>query len=88
MVRSDDRFVMEDIGDVSLLVPLDTRVIDLNGIVTLNATARYLWELLAEQRSVDELAAHLTERFRIDLHQARVDVQLFVDSISRLGLLM
>lgn len=88
MVRNDERFVLEDIGSVGLLVPLDTRVVDLNGIVTLNATARYLWELLAEQQTVDDLAAQLTERFEIDLPQARTDVQVFVDSMSDLGLLM
>ena len=86
MKRKAD-FLMQNVGGENLLVPLGAQVMNLNGLITLNDTAAYAWELLAEERSLDELAVALVERFDVDLERARVDVQTFVDEITRLGLL-
>jgi hypothetical protein len=86
MKRKAD-FMMQNVGSENLLVPLGAQVMNLNGLITLNDTAAYAWELLAEERSLDELAVALVERFDVDLERARVDVQTFVDEITRLGLL-
>jgi hypothetical protein len=80
-------FMMQNVGGENLLVPLGTQVMDLNGLITLNDTAVCAWELLAEERSVDELTAAVVERFDVAAEIARADVQTFVDEITRLGLL-
>ncbi len=86
MKRKSD-FMMQNVGGENLLVPLGSQVVDMNGLVTLNATGRCVWELLAQDRSVDELAAAVTERFDVDRERARADVQTFLDEIARMGLL-
>jgi hypothetical protein len=55
-----------------------------NGIIVLNDTARCVWELLAQERSVDELASAVAEKFDVDFANARVDVQTFLDEIAHL----
>lgn len=86
MKRKSD-FILQNVGGENLLVPLGAQVMNLNGLVTLNATGCCLWELLAQDRSVEELAAALTERFDVDSQRARADVQVFLDEITRIGLL-
>ena len=86
MKRKDD-FMLQSVGGESLLVPLGAQVVEMNGLVTLNPTGRCLWEALAEERSVEELAATLVERFDVDAARARADAQAFLDEIGRLGLL-
>ena len=86
MKRKAD-FMMQNVGGENLLVPLGTQVMDLNGLITLNDTAAYVWELLAEEHSLDELAGAVVEQFDVDPESAHVDVQTFVDEITRLGLL-
>jgi hypothetical protein len=81
--RTND-FIMRNVGGESLLVPLGTRVIAVNGVIVLNGTARCVWELLAQERSLDELAAAVAERFTVDVEHARVDVQRFLDEIGRM----
>lgn len=49
-------FVMQNIGGVKLLIPLGSQVADSNGVITLNNTAAYIWELLAQEHSVEELS--------------------------------
>ena len=86
MKRKAD-FVMQNVGGENLLVPIGGQVLDTNGLVTLNATGRCLWELLAQDRSAEELAGVLTEKFEVDLQRARADVQAFLEEITRIGLL-
>jgi hypothetical protein len=86
MKRKAD-FVMQNVGGENLLVPIGGQVLDTNGLVTLNATGRCLWELLAQERSVEDLAGALTEKFEVDGERAKADVQAFLDEITRIGLL-
>jgi Coenzyme PQQ synthesis protein D (PqqD) len=86
MKRSKD-FLLQHVGGQDLLVPLGAKVMDMNALITLNATGRCVWELLAEDRSLDSLVAGVVERFDVDLERARADVQAFLDELGRLGLL-
>ena len=86
MKRKAD-FVLQNVAGENLLVPIGAQVMDLNGLITLNAAGRYLWELLAEDRSLDHLAGALTERFDVGLERARADAQVFLDEIAHIGLL-
>lgn len=86
MKRKAD-FLIQDVGGEKLLVPVGSQVMDMNGLITLNETAACVWELLVENRTVDELAAAVAEEFDVAEERARVDVQTFIDEISRMGLL-
>lgn len=86
-MRRKDDFVMQNVGGENLLVPLGAQVMDMNGIITLNSTSGYIWSLLDQDRSIDELAAAVAERFEVDPARARADIEKFLDEIADLGLL-
>ena len=86
MKRKAD-FIMQNVGGENLLVPLGAQVMDLNGLITLNDTAACVWELLAQDRTADELASAVAERFDVPPARARTDVQTFLGEIATLGLL-
>lgn len=86
MRRSPD-FVVRTVGGQDLLVPIGAMVGKTNSIVVLNLTGRYIWDLLAEDRSPGELAAMLAARFGIDRERADADVRPFLDDLGRMGLL-
>jgi hypothetical protein len=86
MKRKAD-FLLQKVGGEHLLVPLGAQVMDLNGLITLNETAASIWEMLAEDRRVDELAAVVEAQFEVDAATARADVETFVAQIRQLGLL-
>jgi len=85
MKRKND-FMLQNVGGQSILVPLGAQVMDTNALITLNPTGLHVWELLAEERSVDELAAAVVEKFDVELDRAEVDVQVFLDEIRAMGL--
>jgi hypothetical protein len=86
-VKRKADFMMQNVGGENLVVPLGGQVMDLNGLITLNDTGACLWELLARERTADELASAVAERFDVDAATARADVQTFLDEIARIGLL-
>ena len=86
MKRKND-FIMQNVGGENLLVPLGSQVMNLNGLITLNDTAACVWELLAEDRTTDELTAAVAAQFDVDASTARADVQNFLDEIAKMGLL-
>jgi hypothetical protein len=86
MKRSED-FLLQKVGGQDLLVPLGGKVMDMNSLITLNATGRVIWELLAADLPVDYLVAKIVEQFNVDPETARTDVLAFLDNLGRLGLL-
>jgi hypothetical protein len=86
-MRRKNNFVMQNVGGETLLVPLGAQVMDMNAIITLNSTSGFIWSLLDQDRSIDELAAAVVERFEVDPARARTDIQKFLDEIADLGLL-
>lgn len=60
---------------------------EMNCLVALNPTGRCVWELLAVDRSPEDMAAEIAERFGVDKEKAFADVSAFLDDMGRLGLL-
>jgi hypothetical protein len=67
----------------------DVVVLDLDGSVYLkvNGSGRFLWELLADSHSEEELAAALVDRYGIDESQAAADVAAFVADLRQRGII-
>jgi hypothetical protein len=86
-MRRKNDFLLQSVGGQDFLVPLGAKVMDLNGMIVLNAAGRYVWELLAEERVTEDLAAAVALRFEVDKETAQDDVQAFLDEISQRGLL-
>ena len=86
-MKRKNNFILQNVGGENLLVPLGQQVVDTNGLIILNATGHCLWELLAEDRSVGDLATLVAERFTVDQERALADVQIFMDEITNMGLL-
>ncbi len=84
MKRKDD-VLLRNVGGQDLLVPLGAKVVDMNGMVVLNPTGRFIWELLAEDRSLEDLVTAVVDRFEVETDRAGADVRAFVDDLSRQG---
>ncbi|MBU0609115.1 MAG: PqqD family protein [Armatimonadetes bacterium] len=86
-MKVKDGFLLREIAGEHIVVPIGERVVDLNGLLTLNATARVLWEELATEQTEDDLVEALTERFEVSPEVARTDVSDFIGLLAEKGLL-
>ena len=86
-MKRNNSFILQNLGGEQVLVPLGAQVTKTNGIVIINNTGCYAWELLSEDRSSEDISIAISEQFNIDLDHARIDVQRFFLELSNIGLL-
>lgn len=79
---------MRSIGPDHVLVPLGPRMKERRGLVVFNEPGRFMWDLLASEQQIDDLAAAMADRFEVDAATARADAAAFVAEIAQLGLLV
>lgn len=82
MKRKDD-LLLQSVGGRDILIPIGARVAAANGIVVLNEAARFIWELLGDDRTLADLVSALVERFDIDEDRACADAAAFLDELRR-----
>ena len=81
-IRSPDVLTRRILGR-TLLIPLRSRVADLQDVLTLNETAEWVWDRLAEATDAAALAGELAREFEVDEEQAGVDVRDLLDDLVR-----
>ena len=80
-------FVVRKIANQYMAVPVGARAKELHGMIGLNETAAFLWELLKEERTEEELAALVYEEYEISEEEALWAVQRFCKSLQEEGVL-
>jgi hypothetical protein len=86
MKRKDD-FLLQKAGNTHLLVPLGAQVKNMSAIVILNETGRYVWTLLQQDQSLDDLTDAVANKFVVERARAYADVRCFLDELACMGLL-
>ena len=84
MKRSED-FLLRDVAGTLVIVPVGQAVTAFPGMITLNATAAYLWELLEQEQTVETLAEGLMQRYEVDEATAKADAVAFVEKLQPTG---
>ncbi len=70
-------------GEV-ILVPIRTRIADMNYLYTLNPTAARIWQLLDGQTSLEAVSAAICQDFAIDPQTARTDLEEVIQELLRI----
>jgi hypothetical protein len=86
---TDQIFVLKSDGVASRVVGNELIVLELSSstYLTLNGTARDLWEALVDGATIIELSEMLVNRYDVSADLARTDANSFVSSLLERGLL-
>lgn len=85
MKLKDGYIVREVAGQIVALPTGDD--LDLNMMITLNDTGKFLWELLEKGADEDALVSALLAEYEVDEATARTGVQNFVAKLNANGFL-
>jgi hypothetical protein len=77
-----DDVVWRDVGDELVVLELTSSV-----YLTLNGTAKTLWEGLASGATLDSLVELLTNDYEVTAEQARADTESFLSALTERNLL-
>ena len=59
----------------------------LSGLVTLNELGAFIWQQLADDCTLDTIAARITAEYDVDDATARADAENFLQSLHEIGAL-
>lgn len=79
-------FVMRDIAGETIVVPSGDEL-NLNMMITLNGTGKFLWERLEIGATMDELVQAMLAEYEVDEQTARAGAERFVNKLQERGFL-
>ncbi len=85
-MRLKEGFIVRDVAGRTVVLPSGDEL-DLNMMITLNETGKFLWELLERDATEDSLVAELRKEYEVDEATARKCVAAFVDELNKYGFL-
>ena len=64
-----------------------TRAAEGGGMIALNETGAFIWDLLKEDTDVDTVAKALAEKYEIDIAVAKADTEAYIEMLRGVGAL-
>ena len=87
-MRRKEGFVLRTVCGEKVIVGEGLGAIDFGKLVSLNATAAWIWEKAGElgEFTTEEMAAALCEAYEVDAETARADVEKLISQWKELGI--
>lgn len=86
-MRLKSNFLLRKVASSYMAVPLGSRASEMSGIIALNETAAFLWEIFLKDTSIEEATQALLTEFDTDEQTARAAVERMVKQFRTEGLL-
>ena len=81
MYRRNEDFLLQDVAGMIVLVPVGKVTAEFPGMITLNATGAWLWQLLEQGHTEASLCKAVCERYEVTEEVAAKDVQAFIQKL-------
>ncbi len=86
-MKINNNFILKEIADSYMVVPVGNELIDLNAMITLNESGAFLWKLLLNDSTEYELVTAMLKEYDIDINTATEDIREFVGNLRKIGAL-
>ncbi len=81
-MKIKDGYIIRNIADNWIVVPLGEKVVEFNGLLSLNETAAFLWRQLENECDEDDLCSALMSEFEVDELTAKKDIDEFLQTLK------
>lgn len=86
-MRIKEGFVKTEIADKTVVIPVGEKTVDFSGIISLNETGAFLWDLLLKDVTRDELLTALLSEYETSEATAEKDIDLFLQTLREKDIL-
>lgn len=86
MIIKKELIRREIAGDV-ILVPVGKTVYDSNGLFVLNEVGQFIWDLLPNAETEEDICRAVVAEYEVDPETAAADVAEFLDRLRKLNIL-
>ena len=86
-MKLKEEFVLRQVADTWVVMPLGQTSVDFNGMLTLNQSGALLCQALEKGGDREALADALTAQYEVDREEALADVDAFLAKLQQTGCL-
>lgn len=76
-----------EVGGEAFLVPLGKTVYDSNGLFVLSELGGFIWDLLPEAETEEDILLKILSEYEVDETTARADLAVFLGKLREMGIL-
>ena len=84
-MKIKENLVVRQVAGTWAVLPTAAKVLDFDGMLTLNEAGLMLWRLLETECSLEDLADAMMQEYEVDREQALADVGEFVATLTKAG---
>ncbi len=81
-MKIKEGFFLREIADTTVVVPTGILIHEFKGVIHLNETGKFIWELLQEDITIEEIADKLVEKYKFDQERAIKSTQKFIEQLQ------
>lgn len=79
--------IKRDIAGDTILVPVGKTVYDSNGLFVLNEVAAFIWDVLADCETQDDIVAEILKEYEVSKEEAEKDTAEFLDTLRKMQII-
>ena len=86
-MRIEKEFVLREIAGDYIIIPTGTAVLEFNGLITVNEVGVFLWNMLQQDVTLEQLVQGVLAEYDVEEAVAREDILEFLDTLVKGGIL-
>lgn len=86
-MKIDNEYVLREIAGDYIIIPTGSKVLEFNGLISVNEVGVTLWNMLQEEVTMDDLVKGVLAEYDVEEDVARSDIQEFLDKLVEGGIL-
>lgn len=79
MIRLNGDYILRQIGDDYIIVPVGKTALNFNGMITVNEVGAFLWEQLVSGTDREKLVQNLIDNYEVTQEEAEKDLGEFLN---------
>lgn len=79
--------IKREIAGDTVLVPVGKTVYDSNGLFVMNGVGAFIWDLLPQVNTAEEIVVKMTEVYEVPRETAEADVKEFLSQLEAMEIL-
>lgn len=79
--------IKREIAGETILVPVGKAVYDSNGLFALNELGAFIWDLLPQVETEEEICAAVLAEYEVSEIEARQDIAEFMDRLRKMNMI-
>lgn len=84
-MKRSENFVLKELMGSFVLVPVGEAAMNLNGVITLNESAKVLWDAAEGEFELEDLVDVLVKEYEVDIQTATEGAKVFLNRMKEEG---